>query len=102
MDALLTAIAHNIWVLIPIVAILAGSFNRWAKLQARQQDQGDLAAEIALLRTELEASRRATERRLQHLEAIVTDDQPAGRVEPLLGIDPLGESEAPVRPRVRA
>ena len=60
---------------IPIVAILASTYASVAKLKAKQASDlreatGDLRAEL----DRAEAERRRLERRLQTLEAIVTDE----------------------------
>lgn len=59
------------WVLIPIVAILAGVFREWIKVRTRQRTLGastsELEKEVASLRKE----REAILDRLQNLEAIV-------------------------------
>ena len=59
------------WVLIPIIAILAGSFKTWVRVKAQQRVLGasnrELETDVAALRKE----REAILERLENLEAIV-------------------------------
>jgi hypothetical protein len=60
-----------IWILIPIVAILAGTFKEWMQFKAKQRELGastdELDREVAALRKVNEA----LQERVQNLEAIV-------------------------------
>ncbi|HEX9943017.1 MAG TPA: hypothetical protein VGG03_13445 [Thermoanaerobaculia bacterium] len=61
----------QLWVLIPIVGILAGVLREWIKVRAKQRDLGastrEVERELAAMRNE----REAILDRLQNLEAIV-------------------------------
>jgi hypothetical protein len=61
----------ELWVLIPVVAILSGVLRSWIKVRARQQFLGastsELEREVAVLKKE----REVILDRLQNLEAIV-------------------------------
>jgi hypothetical protein len=59
------------WIVIPIIAILAGTFKEWMKVRSHQRMLGssarELEAEVAALRKE----REAILDRIENLEAIV-------------------------------
>jgi hypothetical protein len=61
----------QIWVLIPVIAILAGTFKTWLRIKAQQRVLGasnrELEEEVAALRKD----RAAILGRLENLEAIV-------------------------------
>lgn len=59
------------WVLIPIVAILAGVLREWIKVRAKQQSLGTSTTELEKEVTALQREREAILDRLQNLEAIV-------------------------------
>lgn len=67
---------ENWWVLIPVIAILAGSFDQWAKLNAKQRKLGSSADEleeaVAKIKQELKDHNQALEKRIANLETIVT------------------------------
>jgi phosphoenolpyruvate-protein kinase (PTS system EI component) len=64
------------WVLIPVVAILAGSFDQWAKLNAKQRKLGTSADElekaVTEIKEELKAQQQKLEQRIANLETIIT------------------------------
>ena len=64
------------WVLIPVVAILAGSFDQWAKLNTKQRKLGNSADELEKavdeIKEELKAQQQKLEKRIANLETIVT------------------------------
>jgi phosphoenolpyruvate-protein kinase (PTS system EI component) len=64
------------WVLIPVVAILAGSFDQWAKLNAKQRKLGTSADELEKavddIKKELKAQQQKLEQRIANLETIIT------------------------------
>lgn len=66
---------NEIWVLIPIIAILAGSFSKmvktWMRLKAQQQMLGASNRELEHEVTALQKDRAAILARLENLEAIV-------------------------------
>jgi phosphoenolpyruvate-protein kinase (PTS system EI component) len=66
----------NWWVLIPVIAILAGSFTEWAKLNAKQRKLGsstdELEEAVSSIKQELKAQQQSLERRIANLETIVT------------------------------
>ena len=66
---------HTLWVLIPIVAILAGSFSRvaktWMRLKAQQQTLGASNRELEQEVAALQKDRGSLLQRLENLEAIV-------------------------------
>lgn len=58
----------TVWVLIPITAILAGTFKEWMKVRATQRQLGaELEREVA----EMRKINGALQERVQNLEAIV-------------------------------
>jgi hypothetical protein len=61
----------QLWVLIPIVAILAGSIKEWLKIRARQQQIGTYTREIEKTVSRLEAREQELLDRIQNLETIV-------------------------------
>lgn len=61
----------QLWVLIPIVAILAGSIKEWLKIRARQQQIGSSTREIEKTVARLEARERELLDRIENLETIV-------------------------------
>jgi tRNA A37 N6-isopentenylltransferase MiaA len=64
-------VPQDLWVLIPVVAILSGSFKTWLKIKAQQRVLGtanrELEQEVAALRQE----RNALHQRIENIEAIV-------------------------------
>ena len=64
-------VGNEVWVFIPIVAILAGTFKSWVKIRMQQRMLGasnqGLEKEIAEIRKEREVLRQ----RLENLETIV-------------------------------
>jgi hypothetical protein len=64
------------WVLIPVVAILAGSFDQWAKLNSKQRELGTSADELEKavdeIKEELKSQQQKLEQRIANLETIVT------------------------------
>lgn len=66
----------NIWVLIPLAAILIGGFMEYVKFKAKQEKLGDSTKEaegrLSDLNDRLEEQNRDLVRRIQNLEAIVT------------------------------
>ncbi|HEY4572635.1 MAG TPA: hypothetical protein VIJ26_01685 [Thermoanaerobaculia bacterium] len=65
----------QVWVLIPVVAILAGTFGKivktWIRLKAQQQLLGASNRELEQEMTALQKDRAAILARLENLEAIV-------------------------------
>ena len=65
-----------IWVLIPLAAILAGTFKEWAKVQSRQRELGsstdDLEKAVGALEAKLRDRQAALEQRVANLETIIT------------------------------
>lgn len=59
------------WVLIPIVAILAGVIQDWLKVRAKQKTLGASTSELEREVTALQKERGVILDRLQNLEAIV-------------------------------
>ena len=66
---------NTIWVLIPLVAILAGTFGKvaktWIQLKAQQQVLGASNRELEREVTALQKDRETMRERLENLEAIV-------------------------------
>lgn len=66
---------NELWVLIPVVAILAGTFRRvvktWMVLKAQQQTLGASNRELEQEVTALQKDRESMRQRLENLEAIV-------------------------------
>ncbi len=60
-----------VWVLIPIVAILAGTIKEWIKIRSRQQQIGSSTREIERMVARLEAREQELLDRIQNLETIV-------------------------------
>lgn len=60
------------WILIPIIAILAGSFKEWLKFKEKQRQLGHSTEELEKQLAAQQAALDAAQRRLQNLEAIVT------------------------------
>jgi phosphoenolpyruvate-protein kinase (PTS system EI component) len=64
------------WVIIVIVAIVAGSFDQWVKLNSKQRDLGTSAGElekaVAEIKEELKAQQQKLEQRVANLETIIT------------------------------
>lgn len=60
-----------VFVLIPIVAILAGTVKEWLKMRARQQQIGTSTREIEKTVARLEARERELLDRIENLETIV-------------------------------
>ena len=67
--------SQDLWVLIPIVAILAGTFSKmvktWMRLKAQQQLLGASNRELEQEVTALQKDRDTLRQRLENLEAIV-------------------------------
>lgn len=61
----------QVWVLIPVVAILAGTFKTWLKMKAQQQVLGASNRELEQDVAALQKDREALLARLENLEAIV-------------------------------
>lgn len=61
----------EVWVLIPVVAILAGTFKDWMKIRARQRALGASNEELEKEVTAMRKERGAMIQRLENLEAIV-------------------------------
>lgn len=62
---------QDLWVLIPIVAILSGVLKTWVKVKAQQQVLGASNKELEQDVAELRKDRVALQNRLENLEAIV-------------------------------
>jgi Sec-independent protein translocase protein TatA len=66
----------NWWVLILVIAILAGSFDQWVKLNARQSKLGtstdELGKAVDSIKRELKDQQQKLEQRIANLETIVT------------------------------
>jgi hypothetical protein len=64
-------VPQDLWVLIPVVAILSGAFKTWLKVKAQQRVLGasnrELESEVAALRKD----RDSLQQRLENIEAIV-------------------------------
>lgn len=69
-------IASWIWVLIPLAAILAGTFSEWVKVRAKQRNLGastdELERIVERLRAEGLERQESLERRIANLETILT------------------------------
>ncbi len=67
--------SQDLWVLIPLVAIVTGTFSRvaktWMKLKAQQQSLGASNRELEQEVTALRKDRATLLQRLENLEAIV-------------------------------
>jgi uncharacterized protein YlxW (UPF0749 family) len=63
--------AQDLWVLIPIVAILSGVLKTWVKVKAQQRVLGASNRELEQDVAELRKDRAALQNRLENLEAIV-------------------------------
>lgn len=61
-----------IWVLIPIAFILVGAFSEWLKFKGKQAKLGTSTAELEHKLSEQQHALEAAQRRIEHLEAIVT------------------------------
>jgi hypothetical protein len=61
----------NLWVLIPIVAIVAGTFKEYMKMRAEQRQLGTSADELEKTVAALQSRERELLDRVQNLEAIV-------------------------------
>lgn len=59
------------WVLIPVVAILAGVVRDWVRMRTRQKNLGASTSELEKEVAALQREREAVLDRLQNLEAIV-------------------------------
>lgn len=62
---------NSIWVLIPVVAILAGVLKDWLKVRTQQRVLGVSTRELETEVAELQKDRAVMLERLQNLEAIV-------------------------------
>jgi len=71
------------WVLIPIVAIIAGAWSEWLKFKAKQTQLGSSTTEMERALEKMTEQNANLIRRVQNLEAIVTsstwDDEHADR-----------------------
>lgn len=63
--------ANAAWVLIPIVAILAGTFKSWVKIRLQQRMLGASNKELEREIDEMRRERETLRHRLENLEAIV-------------------------------
>jgi hypothetical protein len=63
--------AGTIWILIPIVAVLAGTFKEWMEFKAKQRQLGASTDELDHEVAELRKINEALQERVQNLEAIV-------------------------------
>ncbi len=67
---------ENIWVLIPIVAIIMGGWSEWLKFKAKQTKLGvsteSLESEFEKMSARLEKQNATLIERVKNLEAIVT------------------------------
>jgi len=61
-----------IWVLIPLAAILVGAFSEWLKFKEKQAKLGTSTAKLEHNLSEQQHALEASQRRIEHLEAIVT------------------------------
>jgi len=61
----------QLWVLIPVVAILAGTFKTWVRVKAQQRVLGASNRELEQDVAALQKDREALLARLENLEAIV-------------------------------
>ncbi|HEX4494704.1 MAG TPA: hypothetical protein VIE43_03455 [Thermoanaerobaculia bacterium] len=61
----------GLWVLIPLVAILSGSFKTWLKVRAQQRVLGASNRELESEVTALRKDRDTLHQRLENIEAIV-------------------------------
>ena len=64
-------IGNEVWVLIPIVAILSGTFKAWVKIRSQQRVLGASNLELEKEVDEMRREREALQHRLENLEAIV-------------------------------
>ncbi len=69
----------ELWVLIPLAAILVGAFEQWLKFRAKQEKLGTSTAQLEGIVEDLterleesETTRERLEQRIQNLETIVT------------------------------
>jgi hypothetical protein len=60
-----------IWVLIPVTAILAKTFQQWLRVQATQRQLGSSTKELERTVAELQRTNEGLVERVQNLEAIV-------------------------------
>lgn len=60
-----------IWVMIPVVAILSGTFREWLKFRAAQRQLGASTRELEQEVAELAKARAELAERVQNLETIV-------------------------------
>lgn len=63
--------AGELWLLVPIVAILAANIRRWMTFQAKQRALGASTSELEKEVAELARARAELTERLQNLETIV-------------------------------
>jgi hypothetical protein len=88
----------QLWVLIPVVAILAGTFKTWVKVKAQQRVLGASNRELEQEVTALQRDRAALLERLENLEAIVVSQTWDALHDPSL---PPAERERKVASTVR-
>jgi hypothetical protein len=62
---------EEFWVLIPVVAILSGTFKTWLKVKAQQRVLGASNRELESEVTALRKDRDTLHQRLENIEAIV-------------------------------
>jgi hypothetical protein len=60
-----------IWILIPIVAILSGTFREWLRFRAKQRELGASTRELEKEVADLARAKGALTERVQNLETIV-------------------------------
>ncbi len=60
-----------VWILIPVVAILAGTFKEWMEFKAKQRQLGASTDELDHEVAELRRLNGSLQERVQNLEAIV-------------------------------
>ena len=62
----------NLWILIPLFALLVGAFSEWLKFKEKQNKLGASTHELEATLTDQQQALEAAQRRIQNLEAIVT------------------------------
>ncbi len=60
--------------MIPIIAMLVGGFMKWLEFKAKQDQLGSSTQDLEAAVELLQADRAALRRRIETLEAIVTDE----------------------------
>ncbi len=61
-----------IWVLVALGGLLVGAFSEWLKFKEKQTKLGTSTAELEHKLSEQQHALEASQRRIEHLEAIVT------------------------------